>query len=769
MQNEFDVLEWNRIKGMLLPLCKTEQGKARVESLSPLPQREWEKEQGFLREMENCLSLQGKLPIDVSSDLTREVTLASKGKTLSPETLERVAHDVATADEVKRFLLALADSPLLCQFASTVPDLLFLEKDIHKIIAPDLSIYDNASPELKHIRIGISRLEKEMVAKLGFVLEQNKVYLSDTTLTLRNGHYVLPVANAHKSKVSGIVQDISSSGNTTFIEPEALVALNNKMAELKNKEREEISRLLGILSHEVGGASDSFLKLNSALGYLDFLEAKTLLGISMNGHLATLSDDGGIDIRGFRHPLLDPDKVVANDFHLTPERKVIIISGPNAGGKTVALKSLGLAVLMNQSGLFIPAEQGALLPFFRKVYLDIGDSQSLSDNLSTFSAHMHNLGQIASSLGGKDLVLLDEVGTGTSPKEGEAIAYGVVRYLLRKHCFAFISSHFEGLKAYAMSDPNVENASMLFDKATLSPTYVLQMGLPGESYGITVARRYGVNQEILDYAEEYKGGEGDFSLEEAIGRLSALAKENESLKEKNLKAQAQLEAKEKELLAKEKAISLREEKLLSSVEGEKKKILEEARGKVDEVIASLQSPEVKLHQAIAAKKRIAELEESKLAEESFSGKVSLGDYVSMPSYGIIGKITQEEGKRITLTTQEGISFKTTKEKVVKTAKPEQKKAPMKGNVLDKVGSSSLGLELNLIGKHVDEALFDLDKYLDQCRIKGFKRVKIIHGFGSGALRNAVHDYLRKHSSFVASFELGGEYEGGGGATVVHLR
>ena len=769
MQNEFAVLEWDKIKGMLSPLCRTEQGKKRAESLSPLEQKEWEKEQRFLSEMENCLSLQGKLPLDVSSDLTQEVRLAGKGKTLSAETLERVAHDVSTGEEVKRFLLALDESPNLSEFASMIPDLLFLEKDIHKIIAPDLSIFDNASPELKHIRIGIARLEKEMVAKLGFVLEQNKVYLSDTTLTLRNGHYVLPVANAHKNKVNGIVQDISSSGNTTFIEPEALVALNNKMAELKNREREEIARLLGMLSHEVGGSGESFLKLNSSLGSLGFLQARTLLGISMKGHLASLSDDGSIDLRGFRHPLIDPEKVVANDFHITPSRRVIIISGPNAGGKTVALKRLGLAVLMNQSGLFLPAEQGAMLPFFKRVRLDIGDSQSLSDNLSTFSAHMSNLAEICSSVGGKDLVLLDEVGTGTSPKEGEAIAYGVVRYLLRKHCFALISSHFEGLKAYAMSDPSVENASMLFDKAKLSPTYVLQMGLPGESYGITVAKRYGVDQEILDYAEEYKGGQGDFSLEEAIARLSALAKENESLKEQNRKKEAQLEAKEKELASKEKAVSIREEKLLSSVEGEKRRILQEAEEKVGEIISALQSPEVKLHQAIAAKKKIAELQESKLKEESFSGKVSLGDYVSVPSYGIVGKITQEEGKKITIVTQEGLSFKTTKDKVVKTTPPERKKTPMQGNVLDKIGSSSLSLELNLIGKRVDEALFDLDKYLDQCRIKGFKRVKIIHGFGSGALRNAVHEYLRKHSSFVASFELGGEYEGGGGATVVHLK
>ncbi len=769
MQNVYEVLEWDKVKSRLGGYCKTEIGKKRAANLTMMKEEELKKEQSFLSEASYCLSLYGNLPLDVSSDLSQEVRMASKGYTLSIQTLERVATDVATANEVKSFLGKGEDIPLLKEYASKIPDLLFLEKDIHKVIAPDLSIYDSASPALKHIRIAIARLEKDMVSKLGYVLEQNKVYLSDTTLTMKNGHYVLPVSNSYKSKVKGIVQDISSSGNTTFIEPELLVSLNNKMVELQNSEKEEIARLLGELSKEVGGAGESLIESNASLGYLDFLQAKATLGAKMKGHIATFSDDGSIDLRAFRHPLLDPEKVVPNDFAISPKRRVIIISGPNAGGKTVALKSLGMAALMNQCGLFVPAEQGAMLPYFKNIFLDIGDSQSLSDNLSTFSAHMSNLGQIASRVGGKDLVLLDEVGTGTSPKEGEAIAYGVVKFLLSKHCCALISSHFEGLKAYAMSEERVENACMLFDKATLSPTYILKMGLPGESYGITVARRYGVDESILKEAESYKNGEGDFSLEESIARLSLLAKENEALKAANLKKQSALELKEKEIQAKEKTVSMREEKLLSSVEGEKKRILDEAEERVNDIIATLQSPEVKLHQAIAAKKKLAELEENSIKEESFSGKVELNDYVSLPSLGIVGKITRMDGSKITITTPEGMDFKTSKDRVVKTAKPESKKVPMKGNVLDSVGSSSLSLQLNLIGMHVDEALDALDRYLDKCRLKGFKRVKIVHGFGSGALRNAVHDYLRKHSSFVASFELGGEYEGGGGATVVHLK
>jgi DNA mismatch repair protein MutS2 len=769
MQSPFVVLEFAKIREKLASFCKSEQGKDKANGLLILPLQELEGEKKNLGEALLAIARYGCFPLDVSSDLSKDIALAEKGYVLSVETLERVAHDILTSLEVKKYFASAPDCPLLQEKAGLIPSLSSIEKDIHKVIAPDLSIYDNASPTLRHIRIAKTRLEKEMVSKLGFVLEQNKVYLSDATLTIKNGHYVLPVANSYKSKVKGIVQEVSSSGNTTFIEPELLLAMNNKMTELEGQEKEEIHRLLGLLSSEVAGSGDSFILLNSLLGYFDFLQAKALYCSFINGHIPSLAEGGEISLIGLRHPLLDQSKVVSNDFVLSPERKVIIISGPNAGGKTVALKTLGLAALMHECGLPVACSSEAILPYFKNIFLDIGDSQSLSDNLSTFSAHMRHLSEIASSVGGKDLVLLDEVGTGTSPKEGEAIAYGVVRFLLCKHCYALISSHFEGLKAYAMGEKRVGNACMLFDKAALTPTYVLQMGLPGESYGLSVARRYGVNDEILGYAKEYNDGKGDYSLEEAIAKLSALAKENADLKERNLKKEEALKLKEREIESKEKALSLREEKLLSSVETEKREILRKAREEVDGVIASLQSPEVKLHQAIEAKRKLDQLEERKEREESFSGKVSLGDYVSLPSLSLIGKISREDGNRITIITPEGMSFQTTKDRVVKTVKPIDKKVAMKGNVLDKVGSSSLSLQLNLIGMHVDEALSALDSYLDKCRVKGFKRVKIVHGFGSGALRNAVHSYLRAHPSFVASFELGGEYEGGGGATVVHLK
>jgi DNA mismatch repair protein MutS2 len=406
MQNIYEKFEFEKITAKVASFAKTEVGKAQIENLTMIEdEAKLGVEQARLGEMLSIQYRYGKLPLDVSSDLTRAVALAQKGGVLSVEDLEKAANDVLQAKAVAAFFRQVNESPLLLEYVAAFPHLEFLEKDIHKIIAPDLSIYDNASPKLKSIRVSITRLENDMKKKLGFVLDSNKIYLSDTTLTIKNGHYVLPVANAYKNKVKGIVQDVSGSGETTFIEPEVLVEMNNKMVELRNDEREEIHRLLGVLSQEIAGSADAVLFNNEMIGYLDFLQAKALYADLTHSHMVHLSKEPLIDLEQARHPLIDPAKVVPNDFSLNAKTSLIVISGPNAGGKTVALKTLGLLVLMSQCALAIPAAEGATMSYFRHIYVDIGDSQSLSDNLSTFSGHMANIAQILSSVGGKDLVL----------------------------------------------------------------------------------------------------------------------------------------------------------------------------------------------------------------------------------------------------------------------------------------------------------------------------------------------------------------------------
>ena len=771
MQDIYEKFEFQKIRDKVANYARTEVGKEMALSLKmfidPIKMQE---ELSRLDEMISLLNRFGRIPMDVSSDLSNYVILAKKGGTLNIEELERVAHDCYQGKSIRQYFKSVTGSPLLTEYVSSLPNLDFLDEDIHRIIAPDMSIFDNASPKLKGIRMAMKRLENEMKKKLGFIVSQNKDFLSDTTLTLKNGHYVLPVANAYKNKVKGIVQDISGSGGTTFIEPEVLVSLNNKMLELKNDEHEEIHRLLTELSKEVAGSGEAILQANRMIGYLDFLQSKSLYAEEIGGHIAHFSKEPLIDLHNARHPLIDKAKVVANDFSLNENNHLIVISGPNAGGKTVALKTLGLLVTMSQSGLAIPANEGPSLSYFKHIYVDIGDSQSLSDNLSTFSGHMHNLSSILLSVGGKDLVLLDEVGTGTSPKEGEAIAYAVTEFLLKKHAFTMISSHFEGLKAYALSTNGIMNASMLFDEENLLPTYKLRMGLPGESYGLVVAKRFGIPSEILKDAETYLNGHENLSVSEAIKKLAEVTRKVEEEKEKALIQEKELSKKLLEVEKREAILAKREKNYLSDIEEKKNKMLQEYSEQMAEILKSVQREDVKLHEVISARHKLDNLIEV-AEDEHYSSDVKVGDYVNIPSVYSSGRVSEVSGNKITVITKEGLSFHTKKDKVVIVSAPKEEKIQETSALkLDSLGlAKSTPLELNLIGQHVDEARLNLDKYLDDCRIKGLKRVRIIHGWGSGALRRLVQEYASSHKSFISSYEGADGAEGGGGATILHLK
>lgn len=610
MQNVYEKFEFEKIREALKSKAKTDLGKKKAAGLTMLDnEKSLLYELSMLEETRNAVAKYGYIPIDVSSDLYESVGLAKKGGCLSIEVLERIAYDVTNGESIVSFFRKVTDSPLLLEYVKNFPHLSFLEKDIHRVIAPDLSIYDNASPKLKQIRLAIKRLEASMKKKLGYVLDSNKEFLSDTNLTLKNGHYVLPVKNSYKNKVKGIIQDVSNTGETTFIEPALLVELNNKMVELLNDEREEIHRLLLELSSEVASSGDAILENNEMIGYLDFLSAKTRLAEENDCHIPSYSKKPLIDLVEARHPLIDKTKVVANDFRLSEESSLVIISGPNAGGKTVALKTLGILVMMNQCGLAIPVKQGSSLSYFKHIFVDIGDSQSLSDNLSTFSGHMKNIGEILTFVQGKDLVLLDEVGTGTSPKEGEAIALSIMKFLLRKHALTMISSHFEGLKTYALSHKEVTNASMMFDEEKLLPTYRLKMGLPGESYGLIVAKRFGLPEEVLLEAKKNIESSEEISVADTIKRLSQVTKETEDLKEELQKKEIQLNKEKESIRSKEASLNMREEHFLSDVELKKKKLLEDYREKINEIMHSLdkEGGQVKLHEIINASSLLMEM------------------------------------------------------------------------------------------------------------------------------------------------------------------
>ena len=770
MQNAYEKFEFEKVTEKLASYTRTEGGKHKALSLRMFDNTiALERELAFTSEMMDILDRFGNLPITVSSDLSKAIDLAKKGGVLGITELERVASDILLQEALRHYFKQVDSSPLLLEYVSHFPDISLLEKNIHKVIAPDLTIFDNASPKLSTVRHAMRRLENEMKKKLNSILEANKEWLSDYTLTLKNGHYVLPVANSYKNKVKGIVQDVSNSGGTTFIEPEILVEMNNKMVELQNDEREEIHRLLMELTQEVLSREEEVLNSNQMIAYLDFLMAKGNYAHENDAHIATLSKKSVVDMMNARHPLLDRKKVVPNDFLLDEKTSLIVISGPNAGGKTVALKTIGLLVMMNQCGLALPCDQGAELGFFRHIYVDIGDSQSLSDNLSTFSGHMKNLSEILSNVGGKDLVLLDELGTGTSPKEGEAIAYSVISYLLEKHAITLVSSHFEGLKAYALSHPEVTNASMMFDEQTLTPTYKLKMGLPGESYGLVVAKRFGVPEEILKKASSYLNEHENLSVSEAIKKLSEATRLAEEEKNRLAIERTKVEGEAKALKSKEAALAKREENFLGDVEAKKNAMLGDYEEQMNELLKSVQRSDVKLHEVIKAKKKLEDLQEE-VKKETFDGPLSVGDYVAIPSLFVQGRLKEMNGNKITIVTREGLTLHAKKDQAVRVEEPKiEHKETSALRIDDITNRASVPLELNIIGQHIDEAKLSLEKYIDECLIRHYKRVRIIHGWGSGALRNLTRTYCETHKNIIASYEGATGEEGGGGATIVHLK
>ena len=460
--------------------------------------------------------------------------------------------------------------------------------------------------------------------------------------------------------------------------------------------------------------------------------------------------------------------MIANDFKFDEGQRIIIISGPNAGGKTVALKTLGLLVMMSQMGLAIPTKEPGILSFFPRIYADIGDNQSLSDNLSTFAAHVSNLSTITHFVTSKDLVLLDELGTGTSPNEGEALALAISDFLLSKKCFAFISSHFEKMKEYAYRREGVTNAMMVFDEKKLLPTYSLKIGYPGRSYGLEMANRYHLDKEVVELAKKNLEKTGNRSVSDVIDKLNAVLHENEELNKKLKEDKRLLEGKTKDINYQNKVLRDKKENLLSDVEETKAKMLEDAKKQINDVLKVLNNPHVKPHELIEAKtklNKLAEVDDNFVLDE----EIKLGDYAEVADLGIVGKVVKINKEKVELISNDGMSIKSTLNKLKKVAKSPGNPRKNTRNPDDIVFSkTNVKLELNIIGKHVDEAMEEVKKYLDDCLLKNFKVVRIIHGMGTGALRDAVRDYLDT-CNFVESYRYGESFEGSTGATVVTLK
>lgn len=765
MQNIYETFEFYKIQELMLENSKTEVGRSLISNLTMLSSYEEVYEAlEDLKEISTLIQRYGPLPISPSLDALRIIDDAKKTLILTPRDLDMIAEDVLTSLSMIKFMNKIGNSfPRISKKVSSFCDLTSLEKEIHRVINSAQGIYDKASTTLYQIRTKIRKVEAKLQDKIATLSVGYTSYLSDNSITIREGHFVLPVKTAFKNKVPGIVYDVSDSGNTTFIEPLDVVQINNELTSLKVEENEEIRRILKQLTNLCLLQEGEIITNNQIIGELDFLSAKAIYGHLSNSEVAEFAKETCLDLTQARHPLIDPAKVVANSYKLDPIKHIVIISGPNAGGKTVSLKTVGMLVLMNQCGLMVSADK-AKLGYFKNIYVDIGDNQSLSDNLSTFSAHMSQIGEIIRLVGGKDLILIDELGTGTDPKEGEALALSIIKYFEYKHVFAFISSHFSALKEYAFISEHIENSCMIFDEKNLMPTYRFVQGAPGKSYALDVAGRYGIPLDIIKTSRTYIEEHQESSVSEIMDVLSEQTAKINKLEKMLKDKENELLKKEKRLQQDEKSLETRREKLLEDVKEEKETILKKAKAEVDYFISQLSKGDLKLHEIIEIRKKLDELEEEDVIEE-FDEDVVIGDYVSIPSLGLNGKVERINGKKAFVSCENGIGLNVELKNLTKIKKPvETKKVSSKGQDYTEILNIDVSLELNIIGLHVDEAMYEVQKYISNCKLKNFKQVRIIHGFGSGALRKAVHDFLRKQKGL--SFRLGGEYEGGGGATVI---
>ncbi len=766
MQNVETTLEFFKIKEAIQEFAKTELGKEYVSSLSFSSEKEQIKNSlDILKEMMDLISRYNQLPLQSSVYILKLIEIAKKTALLTPQDLNYIANDIEQSIKLAQHLKKVEEEfPLIKSLVENFSDLTSLHKEIKRIVTPSLTVSDNASPELKEIRQKIRTLEANLNSKVASIAYKYGTYLSDSNVTIRDGHFVLPVKTVNKSKVLGIIYDVSDSGNTTFIEPLEIVQVNNDIASKKIEEAEEVRKILKKITALVLLQEVEVIKNNEIIAELDFLNAKANYALTNEMCIAKLSESQNVKLIEARHPLIDRSKVVSNDYFLNEDKRIVIISGPNAGGKTVSIKTVGLLIYMNQSGLAIPAKE-AELGIFNHIYLDIGDNQSLSDNLSTFSAHMKNIGEILDVVKGRDIVLLDELGTGTDPIEGELIALGIVKYLEHKHPLAMISSHYSKIKEYAFISENIENSSMLFDEENLRPTYRYKYTVPGKSYGLEVAKRYGIKDEIINEAKKELDNQSNNRFENLLKILQSNVEQNERLKDELEKERENLKAERKTLELAQERLKNQKEHLLEDVRKEKEQIIEDTKAEIDEIIKALSKEDIKLHEVVELKKKVENLQDD-IESIIYDEEINVGDYASIPSMNLEGKVIRTKGNKATLMSLDGLTVEVEIKKLHKIEPPKASSTRMKSSHYEDKINTSLGLELNIIGMRRDEALDALKKYIDACIVKNIKQVRIIHGFGSGILRKMTHEYLSTLKG--VKFRLGDAHEGGGGATVVIL-
>lgn len=796
------VLEYYKIIEQLTSFATCPEGKRACERLKPytdlasIEKSQQETGDALTRVYQHgTLSFSGVYPI---KDALQRVAL---GSSLSISELLDVSKILQVAKNAKQYGDKSSQSTIatekmseneghsrtdsLTDYFDSLMPLEHLARDIDRCIISEDEIADDASAALKDIRRNMKIIDSKVHDMLNKLVssQENQTKLQDSLVTMRNGRFCIPVKAEYKGQFPGMVHDQSSTGSTIFIEPMSVVNLNNELKELSAQEVVEIEKILAKLSEQVALSKEAIEANVKILVNLDFIFAKAAYAKSYSGTVPEFNDNKEIEIKQGRHPLLDKHSVVPVDIRLGQDFTMLIITGPNTGGKTVSLKTLGLFTLMGQSGLHIPAAQGSKLTVFKDVFADIGDEQSIEQSLSTFSSHMVNIVYIMKHANPDTLVLFDELGGGTDPVEGSALAISILSDLHNRDIRCMSTTHYSELKTFAMTTEGIENACCEFDVETLSPTYHLLIGIPGKSNAFAIAKKLGMSEQVIDNAKAQIDSSA-LDMETLIADLENARRTIEKEQEKMKADEEEISRLKERLSSKNAHIEQRKQDILRNAREEAREILEEAKAFADESIRKYNNwgkggsdanrDMEKERDAIRGKLKNVnsklEVKQEKRQSNHKATDFHLGDSVHVISMNVNGTVRSLPNQKGEITVQMGILQSTVKISDVEIIQEEKKQTKQQKTNAYRASvnkSRNIKPEINLLGLTVDEAIMELDKYLDDACLSHLNQVRVVHGKGTGALRKGVHEYL-KRQSYVKSYRLGEFGEGDAGVTIVEL-
>lgn len=778
------VLEFDKIRAQLAEYATSKKGKQMIKEL-PIEVEE-KAIQNKIEETADgveLLRLKQGIPIPRLKDISFALKRLELETGLNGRELSDILRVLTTTHEVERFFekveeeeIALKRIPRLVEKLESIPE---VTKELEASIREDGYVLDSASPTLHGIRVGIQKTEQEIRRQMDqYLTGKNAQYLSDTIITIRNDRYVLPVKAEYKSVFGGTVHDQSATGQTLFMEPQAVVNLNNKLREYQVQEKREVERILWELSQKLMPYTNSLHQNHYVLARLDVVNAKALYANEIKATEPIIDRQNHVALWKAWHPLLDREKAVANDIILGEEYQAIVITGPNTGGKTILLKTVGVIQLMAQMGLYIPAGENSRVGIFTEIFADIGDEQSIEQNLSTFSSHMSNIVSILKQINDKSLLLIDEIGSGTDPQEGSSLAIAILDYIASKQSYVIASTHYPELKAYGYDRPKTINASMEFDGDTLQPTYQLLLGVPGRSNAFDISKRLGLPSIIIDQARGLLSEE-DQDLNAMISDLEQKRRRAQRDADK-MRHQLELSTQLLEDLQKEtEQFKANKARLLEEAKERANTLIEQSKDDADKILSEIRELQlrskqstVKEHEMIEKKTALTDLKHEQalkknkvLRKEKAKKALQVGQSVEVLSFGQRGTLVEKVSDEEWVVQMGIIKMKIAVEDLAPIAETQETKQQV---IVKSARSSHVSSELDLRGKRYEEAMKDLDLYIDAAILANYPRVTIIHGRGTGAIQQGVHKTLRSHRS-VASFEFAPMNTGGNGATIVTFK